>query len=823
MKFNTNLYLGLIILLVSQLVQGQNAISIYKQLEKFNFLGSVLYVAAHPDDENTRMISYFSNHKNARTAYLSLTRGDGGQNLIGTELKEGLGVIRTQELLAARKIDGGEQFFTTAVDFGFSKHPDETLQIWDKTAILSQVVSRIRTFQPDIIINRFDHRTPGTTHGHHTTSALLSMEAFDLANDPTAFPNQLKSTGLWQPKRQFFNTSWWFYGSREKFKAANKSNLISMDTGGFDPMTGVSNSEIAANSRSQHKSQGFGSAPSYGEQVEYLELLKGEATQNNDPFSGIDTSWNRVPGGAVIAKSTEKALANFDFKAPYKSLPALIDIYTALEQLPNNHWKPIKLKLLKTIITQCAGFRLQANTTDAIGNPDTQIQLKLLALNPTPLKIQLKAIKIGTQTITPNTLLSDNKLWETTTRIELPNTLTAPYWLTKKGTLGNYAVADSALIGVPETPNPLMAAFIFEFENKIFTLTQPLQHRTTDPVEGEIVSPFQILPKVTVQATQPVYLFSDATPKTVFIAVQSNASNFKGDLKLNLPKSWSVNPESQPIHIQQKGELQNFSFKITAPKEDHSGEMHAVVTSNGQNYSFGLQEIDYPHIPKQYQLYPNSARVVKVDLKTKVQKVGYIRGAGDKIPESLKAVGLHVDAIEADAITIKKLQDYPTVIMGIRAFNVKNALSYKNAVLWEYVANGGTVIVQYNTSRGLKTNAIAPYPLRLSRDRVTDEQASVSYVNPAHPLLQSPNVLMPADFNGWVQERGLYFPNQWDAAFTPIFKMNDARETPKQGSVLVADYGKGKFIYTGLSFFRQLPAGVPGAYRLFLNMISYGH
>ena len=340
-----------------------NSVDIYHQIQKLNFLGSVLYIAAHPDDENTRLISYLSNDKKARTAYLSLTRGDGGQNLIGPELRELLGVIRTQELIEARKIDGGEQFFSRANDFGFSKNPTETLQIWDKNQVLSDVVWAIRKFQPDIIINRFDHRSPGTTHGHHTASAMLSMEAFDLANDANQFPNQLQYVSTWQPKRVFFNTSWWFYGSQEKFKAADKTNLINLKIGTYYPALGKSNQEIAALSRSRHQSQGFGSTGTRGEEDEYIEFLKGDMPKDKtNLFEGIDTTWNRIKGGKAIGDILYAVEKNFDFKNPAASVAELVKAYSLIEKLEDKHWKLVKLEEIERIIAACTGLYLEAVT-----------------------------------------------------------------------------------------------------------------------------------------------------------------------------------------------------------------------------------------------------------------------------------------------------------------------------------------------------------------------------------------------------------------------------------------------------------------------------
>ncbi|MFT5848917.1 PIG-L family deacetylase, partial [Psychroserpens sp.] len=380
-------------LITAQQPKKPTSSEIHESIKKLNFLGSVLYVAAHPDDENTRLISYMSNDVKARTAYLSLTRGDGGQNLVGPEIRELLGVIRTQELLAARGTDGGEQLFTRANDFGYSKHPDETLAIWNKKEVLSDVVLAIRQFQPDVIINRFNHRTPGTTHGHHTSSAMLSVEAFDLVGDKNAYPKQLSRTNIWQPQRLFFNTSWWFYGSRENFEKADKSNLLAVDTGVYFPSSGLSNPEIAALSRSQHKSQGFGSTGSRGSQIEYIEIIKGDLpTDKTNIFEGIDTSWNRVEGGKAIGDILYAVEKNYDFKNPSASIPELMRAYLAIQNLENTHWKNIKTNEVKNIIAACAGLYLEVTANSNHATAGAVIDLNLEVINRSNSKIVLSSI-----------------------------------------------------------------------------------------------------------------------------------------------------------------------------------------------------------------------------------------------------------------------------------------------------------------------------------------------------------------------------------------------------------------------------------------------
>jgi len=811
-----------VLLLISfQFHFSQDGARIFKKIKKLNTLSSVLYVAAHPDDENTRLIALFSNHYNAQTAYLSMTRGDGGQNLIGTELRESLGLIRTQELLEARKIDGGQQFFTTANDFGYSKHPEETLKIWNEKEVLAQIVYRIRAFKPDLIINRFDHRTPGSTHGHHTSSAILSEQAFHLANDPNAFPEQLKYVSLWQPKRQFYNTSWWAYGSRAQFELADKSNRIALESNPLDPLLGRTNAEVAALSRSQHKSQGFGSAPELGSQMEYLEWINGSKSQNQDPFDGIDTSWNRVEGGALFQKQIDQIRTAFDIEKPFKSVPALVELYLSLEQLKDKHWKTIKQYEVKQLIQDCLGLQLQFNTLQDKGVAAMELPVSLKVLNPSPFSIELKKIT-GSIQLEPKEVLKQNEVWETSFLFKVPEVTTTPYWLTSEGDIGNYNVQNESLKGLPETPNPILIEYQLSINGRDISFQTPLTYRTTDRVAGEVIQNFQVVPRVTTQLSDKILLFQNDSPKKVRLQVQAHVENFKGEVELVVPKNWRVIPSQQEVNIEKSGAVKEYLFEVIPPKGSSRAVFSAMVKEQGINYNMSLETIDYPHISKQYLLQPNKAIASKIDLKTKVHKLAYLKGAGDKVAENIRAIGIEVTEFDVENLRLEDLLPYPALIVGIRAFNVHKELTFKNKILWDFVSQGGTAIVQYNTSRGFDASISAPYLLQLSRDRVTEEKAEVRFLNPDHPIVNTPNKITSADFEEWVQERGLYFASNWGNQFEALLSMNDIGESPKKGSLLVADYGKGKYIFTGLSFFRELPAGVPGAYRLFANLISYG-
>ncbi|NRB61179.1 MAG: PIG-L family deacetylase [Winogradskyella sp.] len=819
--------LGSLVAIQAQQPKKYNSSQIYDAIQKLNVLGSVLYVAAHPDDENTRLIAYMANEAKARTAYLSLTRGDGGQNLIGPEIRELLGVIRTQELLAARRVDGGEQLFSRANDFGYSKHPNETLEIWNKDEVLADVVWAIRTFKPDVIINRFDHRTPGTTHGHHTTSAMLSHEAFDLSNDPTQYSSQLELTEIWQPKRLFFNTSWWFYGSREKFEKADKSNMLNFDIGVYYPTRGMSNNEVAALASSQHLCQGFGRLSQRGTQEEYIEFLKGEPLDGtNNIFAGIDTSWNRIEGGTAIGNILDTIEANFNFINPAAHLPQLLEAYKLLQNIKDEHWKSVKTKELKTIIEACTGLYLEASASTPNAVPNSEVTLKIEALNRSNATINLVSYNLSTieNGISKDMEMAENKRLNFEENIAIPFDMsyTAPYWLNKQSTLGMYSVKEQNLIGLPETPRAVYVDFNLNIEGTPITITKPVIYRYSKPDKGELYRPFEIVPEVSASISDKVFIFENDQQKEIEITVKAGRDAVEGFVKMAYPNDWTVYPANQKIEIANKGDVQKLIFTVIPPKGQSEGLITPMVNINDEYYTDELVEIDYEHIPYQTVLVPSESKVVRLNIEKRGENIGYIEGAGDVVPESLRQIGYNVTIIKPEQISAENLQNFDAVVVGIRAYNVLDELKFKQKYLLDYVYEGGNLIIQYNTNRRLKTDNISPFHLKLSRDRVTDENATVNILDANHPILNFPNKIGPEDFEGWVQERGLYFPNEWSEEFTPLFSMNDKGESSKEGSLLIAQYGRGNYIYSGLSFFRQFPAGVSGAYRLFINMLSAG-
>ncbi|MCB9053646.1 MAG: PIG-L family deacetylase [Lewinellaceae bacterium] len=806
---------------------------IHKAIQKLNFLGSALYVAAHPDDENQRLISYLSNEVNATTTYLAMTRGDGGQNEIGPEIEELLGVIRTQELLGARRVDGGNQMFSRANDFGFSKTPEETLEFWGHQEALSDMVWAIRKWRPDIIINRFQHKADpnwyGRMHGHHTASAMLSYEAFELAADKNAFPEQLQYAEPWQPKRLYFNTTWWFYGSRENFEKADKTRMSSIDVGVYYPTLGKSNTEIAAEARSMHKAQGFGDMGTRGSEMEYLELLKGDMPENKENlFDGINTAWSRVEGGAPIGTLLAEIEASFRFEEPSASVPGLMNALSKIEALPDGFWKRRKLAEIKEVIQACLGLYAETTAGSPSATPGSRVELSMEVINRSKIPVELLEVSIlpsgkDTSLALPLEYNRGHKLMQT---VILPDEMdtTSPYWLKEKWQEGRYTVDEQELRGLPEAPRTFRTRFTFSVAGQLLVLEKEVVYKYEDPVKAEVYQPFEITPPVYVKVAEKAYVFGNGQPQTVEVTLKAGKENVSGTIELCHGQDWKVEPASLDFELGFKGEEKAVRFQLYPPKQQGEDFIVPLAKVGGKSYSKELVRIDYSHIPVQSILLDASSKAVKVEIEKAGEKVGYIMGLGDEVPASLKQIGYDVSLLKDGDINADNLKQFDAVIMGARAYNGLDRLRFHQNTLFDYVKNGGTLIVQYNKNFGLTVpmEEIAPYPLKISRGRVTKEDAPVRFLKPDHPILNWPNKITEADFEGWVQERGLYFPGEWADSYEPILSSNDPGEEPLDGGLLVAEFGEGYYIYTSYAWFRELPAGVPGAFRLFANMISIG-
>jgi LmbE family N-acetylglucosaminyl deacetylase len=789
-------------------------------LEKLTVVGSALYIGAHPDDENTAVLAWLAKGRKVRTGYLSLTRGDGGQNLIGTEQGDELGVIRTEELLAARRLDGAEQFFTRAVDFGYSKTPDETLRIWGHEAVLADVVWVIRRFRPDVIITRFPANGDGG-HGHHTASAILATEAFSAAADPKRFPEQLPYVKPWQARRLLWNA--WRRPGEVRPPAAPPQ--LSVDLGAWNPLLGESYAEVAAASRSMHKSQGFGSAPRRGSVPNYFELVAGEPAPN-DIFDGIDLTWRRVPGGEAVSGLLSKAVAAYSDEDPAACVPALVETLAAMDRLASDPWLTVKRHEVQEVIAACAGLWAEAVAPDATAAPGSSIVITASAVNRSTAPLALARVETAFGPSVPvDAPLPYNQVVSRNVTIALPpgTPYSQPYWLAKSHGNGLYTVEDQRLIGDATGPAAVTVTFTVRDGGQELAYTVPVVHRWTDPVEGERTRELAVVPGVTVNLEAPVLLFPDRTRRVVRALVRGHEPKASATVRLAAPPGWRVEPRGIPVALEKPGEERTVRFTITPPDAQGGGELVALVRrGEREEPARSVVEVDHSHIPPQTLLPPASARLVRVDVARPVKRVGYVMGPGDEIPAVLRQLGFEVTLLSDDDLEEQNLLAFDTIVVGVRAYNTRPRLAEAQERLLAYVDGGGTLVVQYNTSRDLVTERLGPFPFTLSRDRVTDETAPVKLLIPGSPLLTYPHAVGPADFEGWVQERGLYYPEKWDPRYKALLAMSDPGEPAKDGALLFATSGKGSYVYTGLAFFRQLPAGVPGAIRLFVNLLAGG-
>ncbi|SDD33160.1 PIG-L family deacetylase [Niabella drilacis] len=811
-------FLFCLCLSVAATAQGPRSWSgseILQGIRKLNVLGSVLYLAAHPDDENTRLITYLANEKYYRTGYLSLTRGDGGQNLIGEEQGIELGLIRTQELLAARRMDGGEQFFTRAFDFGFSKNPEETFTIWNRQLVLSDVVWVIRKFQPDVIITRFPTTGEGG-HGHHTASAILANEAFKIAADPRQYPGQLKYVKPWQARRILWNTF--------NFGGTNTTapSQFKIDAGGYNASLGKSYGEIAALSRSQHKSQGFGSAGTRGESWEYFKTTGG-SDPVTDLMDGVDLSWNRVgPEGKKIAEAIRQIEDQFSVLNPAASVKPLVALYQLIRQLPEGYWKQKKMEEVRELIRQCCGLFLRATSSTQMLFPDDTVQLNANAINRSGEKLVLKSIRVGEQDMAVNQPLEKNRNRVLAVALPIAKAapLTQPYWLQEKMAAANYTVSDQQKIGIPDALPAFSADFTVEVDGASFTFTEPVLYHLTDPVKGELYEPVIVTPRITVQLSPKILLFQKGT---------AAGKKLKLDFSVykQVPGQLGFGLEGLPGATVSVADTGNGVFipvssrQLTKPVTAVHGYVFGK-TAAADRYGQALKSIHYDHIPYISYFFTDSVKLLNIDLKTVGKKIGYIPGAGDKVPEVLAAMGYQVVTLDRNRLLTSDLSEFDAIVSGVRAYNIHEWLNEAYDRLMAYVRKGGNLIVQYNTNNniGPVKAKIGPYDFSISRNRITDEQAEVRFIDPAMPVLHYPNEITGEDFKGWIQERSTYHAANWDAQLKPVLVMHDPGEPDDPGALVTGRYGKGCFTYCGVAFFRQLPAAVPGAIRLFANIIA---
>lgn len=802
----------------SQPVKNYNAAEIKLMIDKLHILGSVLYVAAHPDDENTSALAHFSLNRKLRTGYLALTRGDGGQNLIGSEKGDLIGVIRTYELLEGRKIDHASQFFSRAIDFGYTKSVDETFEKWGKDAILSDIVWTYRTFKPDVIITRFP---PGgiQTHGQHTASAQLAVEAFNMAGDHDYFPEQLVYTDAWQPKRIVWD-SWLPYYS----DTVDINQFVTEDIGAFNNLLGMSSTEISALSRSKHKSQGFGARGYRGSRIAYFKHLAGDSAANS-LFEGIDLTWDRISDSSDVENIVERIQMEFDVNDPSKSIPQLITLYSTLKRMNQSFLVKQKIEEVKSIIRAAAGLWFEAIAEDYSIVPGQSIKINFEAVNRSNTDIILKSLSVSfdNYTFTIDSTLGNNVNVSFEKSIQVPREtkITQPYWLKELHgenlfTVPNLQKRNAAVI------NPIQVSYKLNIEGEEFTFSTPILYRWTDRVNGEQYRNLEVRPPVTINIDRNIFLFNNGTSKTISLNVKSFVDSASGEVVISLPMGLSVDSESKKFFIEKKYGEQQLEFSVNAP-----GIIQIIIPSiyieyEGKKYDKEFIEINHDHIPV-VSLFPDiKPKFISFDIQNGVHNIGYVEGAGDDVKEILEELGYNVTELKDAMFDYNDLSQFDTIVTGVRAYNTRDRIKFFNEDLLNYVKNGGTLIVQYNVSYGLQTEAMGPYPFTITHDRVTDENSHVKLLDEEHPLLNYPNKITQTDFDNWVQERGLYFARDWDEKYETIIGWNDPGENLLEGGLLYAKYGKGVFIYTGISFFRQLPAGVIGAYKLFVNLLNGG-
>lgn len=871
-------------------------IEIRQALQRLNTLGSVMMIGAHPDDDREVLLAYLSRGRHVRAAYLSLTRGEGGQNLIGPEQGDELGIIRTQELLASRKIEGTEQYFSRAIDFGFSKTAAESFEEWPRDKVLSDVVWNIRRFRPDVIIDVFTG-TPRDGHGQHQVSGIVGKDAFAAAADPAKFPQQLQYVQVWQAKR-LMQSPLGLQQNDQKGgeKAKEEEPRLDVDVGEFSPELGYSYSEIGAISRSTNRSQGQGTAQRMGSQKQALITVEGDKA-TKDLFDGIDITWNRIPGGGPVGALLAKTLDSFVPAHPEALLPQLAQARAMIASLANaskDAWVARKLEECDEAMALASGLSVQAEAASPTVTPGSSLRVNITAIRRSPAPVTLTGVKLSGMEGAPAlelepVVLADNQPGNYMLNVRVPadQPYSQPYWLTEPKDGDLYTVKDQREVGLAENAPVLEAHFAVKIAGADITLTRPVENRYNDPVYGELTRPLAVVPPVAVDLANQALVFADTQPRKIEVPIKSNAGKAAGDAHLEVPSGWKVEPASQHFELSGTGDQSTVVFELTPPAANATGVIRAVALTGGRSIGQGTETIDYPHFPEQVLFPPAKASLVRADIKNLAKNIGYVMGAGDEVPASLRQIGCVVTLLSEEDLSHGDLSRYDAIVTGVRAWNTRADLRANYQRLFDYASNGGTVIAEYSRpeggpggggrgaqgaapaqgqpaagananggrgggrggrGRGGQAGAnggqaapppalrgpveadkveatgvlehLGPYPIHVSNDRVTDEDAAVSFPNPQLALLHAPNEITEADFKGWVQERGLYFADRWDSRYESVLSSHDPGEEPLPGGMLYVKYGKGAYIYSAYDWFRELPAGVPGAYRIFANMLS---
>ena len=860
----------LVVAILVQPVQAQErgASALGAALRGLGVSTRVLIIGAHPDDEDTQVIAWLSRGRQVETAYLSLTRGDGGQNAIGNELGEALGVIRTEELLAARRIDGGKQFFTRAFDYGFSKNAEEAFTQWPHDSLLRDVMTVVRAFKPHVIISVFTG-TRRDGHGQHQAAGILAREAYDWSGDTARVPRSATGGfGAWTVSKFYRGASF-----------RRDSATISMNVGEYDPVLGRSYAEIAAISRSQHRSQAFGTLQPLGIRLDYLQREASRAPAPVDPkaersiFDGMDTTWTRFRGSVRDSASRaaldslpaafSAARASFDAYAPERSIPALSRLQRLLTRVcPTGSYnqcfgtgspaltvgsiagsapdaaaendlsrsRAVALDRVANALRLASGIVLEATAAKelwAIEEPVTGT-MTLYNRGRLPVRVSDNARIDGSVlsdpaivTVLPDSALVRQFSGRPYARTGVP---TAPWWLAQPRSGAMFAnlrsVADEGSLR-PEA-NVLLVAWV---DSASFVVNEPVVYRYADQVRGEIRRPIAGVPAVSVRLEQDIEYAPARVPIERELRVhvwQAGNEPRMAEVVLRLPPGLTADSSSRDAVIPRAGSTRVVPFRIrgTLPAGRHV--IDALVRIGDAEYAQGYTTVDYEHILARRLYRPSRLMIDAVDVTaTANMRVGYIQGVGDNSAPALEQLGITVTKLNAATLGQADLSGYSAIVVGPRAYETQPALVANNARLLDYARQGGTLVVQYGQYE-MQQPGIMPYPITINRphDRVTMEGVPVTILDPNAPILRSPNRITARDFDGWLQDRSLYMPRTFDPAYVPVLEMNDPGEAPNRGALLVAPLGRGTYVYTTLAFFRQLPNGVPGAARLFVNLLA---
>jgi LmbE family N-acetylglucosaminyl deacetylase len=827
----------------SDVAEDRGAMGLSQTLKRLDIVESVLHTGAHPDDENSSLLAWLARGQGVRTAYLAANRGDGGQNLLGTELFEPLGVIRTEELLSARALDHAQQFFTPTFDFGFSKTSKETLDKWGHDQTLADFVRVIRQFRPEIIVSRFTG-TASDGHGHHQAAGILTKEAFKAAADPAFFPEYGKP---WQAKKLYLSG---MGGGRGRGRGPETPG-IDVNVGEFDPVLGRSYNEIAIEGRSFHRSQGQGGAREKGPRTARLSLIDktvdvpDTATLYAGTLYKLPDLAQLEPGLGTDLVALEQKITAIREKVkltqPADVVPDLMEairLFQQIESRATNEHVHFLLKLKEPDFYEAArlaaGLVVDVMASDDTLIPGQEFDLTVDVINGGPFDFSTvqsspdlppgwtAEFAGSTGSSAPGQKLTQRFK----VKVGASAPYTQPYWLQQPRNGDRFVWPKGSAVSMPFDPPLLDTVVDAKYDAGTIEMHQAAVFRHVDQLYGEERSHLNVVPALSLRVSPEIGVVPLAgNRKKEFTVTIENQDTVPAESQVSLvvPEGWSVAPVSQPVKFAKQGEKTTLSFTVSVPPVAGDFKVQAVAKVGNQEYKTGYQAIAYPHIETHYIYSPAESSVEVFDVKTLATTVGYVEGAGDTVADALKQLGISVTLLSAQDLATADLSRYQTIILGIRAYAVRDDLRAYNDRLMEFVKNGGTLITQYNRSNEFPAMQIGPYPFTLTGNntyRVTDENAPVKILDPENNIFNVPNKITDRDFEGWIQERGTYFLSQWDPQYKPLLESQDPGEQPLQGGLVVGKYGKGTYVYAGYVFFRELPAGVKGAFRLFSNLVS---